>query len=53
MEVLPIPCDVIAPALIRRRPGDRIKTDRCDAGRRAVLHRTGALPEISIPTEQE
>lgn len=26
-----IPCDVIAPALIPRRPGDRIKTDRRDA----------------------
>ena len=23
-----IPCDVIAPALIPRRPGDRVKTDR-------------------------
>lgn len=53
MEVLLIPCDVIAPAWIRRRPGDRIKTDRRDAGRLAVLHRTGALTAISIPTEQE
>src|SRR2546422_7691522 len=31
-----IPCDVIAPALIPRRPGDRIKTDRRDAGHLAV-----------------
>jgi transposase len=36
MEVLQIPCDVIATALIRRRPGDRIKTDRRDAGQLAV-----------------
>jgi len=32
-----VPCDVIAPALIPRRPGDRIKTDRRDAGQLAVL----------------
>lgn len=36
-----IPCDVIAPALIPRRPGDRIKTDRRDAGQLAILYRAG------------
>jgi transposase len=48
-----IPCDVIAPALIPRRPGDRIKTDRRDAGQLAILFRAGALTPIHIPTEQE
>jgi len=48
-----IPCDVIAPALIPRRPGSRIKTDRRDAGQLAVLYRAGALTAIHIPTEQE
>ena len=48
-----IPCEVIAPALIPRRPGDRIKTDRRDAGQLAVLYRAGALTAIHIPTEQE
>jgi transposase len=48
-----IPCEVIAPALIPRRAGDRIKTDRRDAGQLAVLHRAGALTAIHIPTEQE
>ena len=48
-----IPCDVIAPALIPRRAGDRIKTDRRDAGHLAVLYRAGALTPIHIPTEQE
>jgi transposase len=48
-----IPCDVIAPALIPRRPGDRIKTDRRDAGHLAILFRAGALTSIHIPTEQE
>jgi len=48
-----IPCDVIAPALIPRRAGDRIKTDRRDAAQLAVLYHAGALTAIHIPTEQE
>ena len=48
-----IPCEVIAPALIPRRPGDRIKTDRRDASHLAVLYRAGALTAIHIPTDQE
>jgi transposase len=48
-----VPCDLIAPALIPRRPGDRIKTDRRDAGQLAVLYRAEALTAIHIPTEQE
>ena len=48
-----IPCDVIAPALIPRRAGDRIKTDRRDASQLAVLYRAGALTAIHVPTEQE
>src|SRR5918995_515707 len=48
-----IPCDVIAPALIPRRPGDRIKTDRRDAGQLALLYRADALTAIHIPTDQE
>jgi transposase len=46
-------CDVIAPALIPRRAGDRIKTDRRDAGQLAILYRAGALTAIHIPTEEE
>ena len=37
-----VACDVVAPALIPRRPGDRIKTDRRDAQRLARLHRAGS-----------
>lgn len=48
-----IPCDVIAPALIPRRPGDRVKTDHRDAAQLAILYRAGALTAIHIPTEQE
>jgi transposase len=46
-------CAVIAPALIPRRPGDRIKTDRRDARHLAILYRAGALTAIHIPTEQD
>ena len=53
LQARQIPCDVIAPALIPRRPGDRIKTDRRDAGQLAVLYRAGALTAVHIPTEQE
>jgi transposase len=48
-----IPCEVIAPALIPRRAGDRIKTDRRDASQLAILYRADALTAIHIPTEQE
>jgi transposase len=48
-----IPCEVIAPALIPRRAGDRIKTDRRDAGQLAVLYRAGALTAIHVPTDHE
>ena len=48
-----IPCEVIAPALIPRRAGDRIKTDRRDASQLAILYRADALTAIHVPTDQE
>jgi transposase len=36
-------CVVVAPSLIPRKPGDRIKTDRRDAANLARLHRAGEL----------
>jgi transposase len=48
-----VPCEVIAPALIPRRAGDRVKTDRRDAGQLAILYRAGALTAIHVPTDQE
>jgi len=48
-----IRCDVIAPALIPRRAGARIKTDRRDAAQLAILYRAGALTAIHVPTDQE
>ncbi len=43
-------CVVIAPALTPVRPGDRVKTDRRDAGKLARLYRAGELTEIRVPT---
>ena len=42
-------CDVIAPSLIPKKPGDRIKTDRRDALRLAQLYRAGDLTPVYIP----
>ena len=42
-------CAVVAPSLIPRRPGDRIKTDRRDAVKLARLHRAGELTSVWIP----
>ena len=46
-------CQVIAPALIPRQPGERIKTDRRDARKLAELHRAGLLTEVRPPTRAE
>ncbi|HET7876927.1 MAG TPA: IS110 family transposase [Methylomirabilota bacterium] len=48
-----LPCAVIAPSLIPRRPGDRIKTDKRDAKKLVQLYRSGALTSIRIPTPAE
>jgi transposase len=44
---------VIAPTLVPRRPGDRVKTDRRDAEKLARLYRSGELTEIRVPTRAE
>ena len=41
-------CVVVAPSLIPRRPGDRIKTDRRDAINLAKLHRAGELTAVWV-----
>jgi transposase len=40
---------VVAPSLIPRKPGDRIKTDRRDAISLAKLHRAGELTAVWVP----
>lgn len=44
-------CEVIAPSLIPRKPGDRIKTDRRDALSLAHFARGGDLTAVMIPPE--
>ena len=35
-------CTVAAPSMIPRKPGERIKTDRRDSEKLAILHRSGS-----------
>jgi len=42
-------CVVVAPSLIPKRAGDRVKTDRRDAGGLAKLHRAGELTAVWVP----
>lgn len=42
-------CSVVAPSLIPKRSGDRVKTDRRDALQLARLHRAGELTAIHVP----
>jgi transposase len=44
-------CVLVAPSLIPRRPGDRIKTDRRDAINLAKLHRAGELTAVWVPDQ--
>jgi len=44
-------CVVVAPSLIPRKPGDRIKTDRRDAINLAKLHRAGELTSVWVPDQ--
>ena len=43
-------CVVVAPSLIPRKAGDRIKTDRRDAINLAKLHRAGELTPVWVRT---
>jgi transposase len=42
-------CVVVAPSLIPKRAGDRVKTDRRDAAGLARLHRAGELTAVWVP----
>lgn len=48
-----IQCDVVAPALIPRKPGERVKTNRRDARKLAELGRAGLLTVVHPPTPEE
>lgn len=46
-------CVVVAPSLIPRKRGERIKTDRRDARKLGQLDRAGLLTEVHPPTEED
>lgn len=46
-------CEVIAPSLIPRKPGDRRKTDRLDAVNLARLYRSGHLTPVHVPSQEQ
>jgi transposase len=46
-------CLVVAPSLIPRKPGDRVKTDRRDAITLARLLRSGDLTSVYVPRPED
>ena len=48
-----VSCEVVAPALIPRKPGERVKTNRRDARKLVELGRAGLLTVVRPPTPEE
>ena len=48
---LGVECAVVAPSLVPKKPGDRVKTDRRDALKLARSHRNGDLTVVWVPNE--
>ena len=46
-------CQVVAPSLIPKKPGDRVKTDRRDSLGLARLHRAGELTAVWVPGHEQ
>lgn len=46
---LGVACEVIAPSLVPKKAGDRVKTDRRDAEKLARCHRAGELTGVWVP----
>jgi transposase len=51
LRELGVECDVIAPTLVPKKAGDRIKTDRRDADKLARCFRAGDLTPVWIPDQ--
>ena len=47
---LGVDCEVIAPSLIPKKAGDRVKTDRRDAEKLAQCYQSGELTPVWVPT---
>ena len=50
---LGIDCMVVAPSMIPRKAGDRVKTDRRDSQMLARLHRAGELTSVWVPSAEQ
>ena len=48
-----VSCLVVAPSLIPKKPGERVKTDRRDAVQLARLLRSGDLTSVYVPTVED
>jgi transposase len=46
-------CAVVAPSLIPKKPGDRVKTDRRDSESLSRLHRAGELTSVWVPGQEQ
>lgn len=53
LRALGVPCEVVAPSLVPRKPGERIKTDRRDARKLAEYLEGGHLTPVRAPTPAE
>lgn len=53
IEGMDCKCMVIAPSLIPRKPGERVKTDRRDAKKLLMLFKAGLLTEVQAPNEHD
>lgn len=53
LSAMGIHCDVIAPSLLPKAPGERVKTDRRDCRRLVGLYRAGQLVPVHVPTVTE
>lgn len=49
LTALEYKCTVAATSMIPRKPGERIKTDRRDSQKLAILHRSGDLTPVWVP----
>lgn len=53
LDAAGVHCEVIAPSLIPKAPGDRVKTDKRDARKLAALYRAGLLRPVRVPDHEE
>jgi transposase len=48
-----VACEVVAPSLVPRKPGERVKTDRRDARKLAEYWRSGSLTVVEPPSPEQ